>query len=175
MRELKKFGESVVRGISNLLARASLAAPAKQGKLQSLQLQVLSGEAKEAVELFEPYGYTGVAMEGAESVVAFIGGSRTHAIALVQTDRRFRPTDLLPGEVALFTNEGTRIVLRRDGKVEVIAAAEVRITTAKVIVEGNLDVVGNTTFTGTVMANGKVIDERSRHGLPGGGQTLEVV
>jgi hypothetical protein len=36
-------------------------------------------------------------------------------------------------------------------------------------------VIGNTTFTGTVTANGKRIDDTHNHHLPGGGQTLEVV
>ncbi len=85
MRGMKKFGDRVARGLGNLLARAVLAG-VQQNKLQVLQLQVLAGETKDGVELFEPYGFTGVALPGAESVVAFLDGGRTHAVALVQTD-----------------------------------------------------------------------------------------
>lgn len=174
MRSLKKFGDRVSRGLGNLLARAVLAANAQQNKLQVLQLQVLAGETKDGVELFEPYGFTGVALPGAESVVAFLDGGRTHAIALVQTDRRYRPTDLLPGEVAIYNNEGTRVVLRNGGKVEVLAATEVKLATAKVKLIADVEIIGNTTFTGTVKANGHSIDETSRHNLTGGGTTLGV-
>lgn len=172
---MRKALASVARGLGNLLARAVLTAVPRQGKLQSLQVALLESEAKEGVELFEPYGLTGVALPGAEGLIAFLGGHRTHGVALVQTDRRYRPVDLQPGEVALFNHEGTRVVLRNGGKVEVLAATEVKVTTAKVILRANVEVVGKTTFTGEVWANGKRIDNTHKHQLPGGGQTLEVV
>lgn len=173
MRGMKKFSDRVARGLGNLLARAVLAG-VQQNKLQVLQLQVLAGETKDGVELFEPYGHTGVALPGAESVVAFLDGGRTHAVALVQTDRRYRPTDLQPGEVALYNHEGTRVVLRNGGKVEVLAATEVKITTTQVILQADVEILGNTVFTGTVTANGKRIDQTHTHNLPGGGTTLAV-
>src|SRR3990167_2011860 len=173
MRGMKKFSDRVVRGLGNLLARAVLAG-VQQNKLQVLQLQVLAGETKDGVELFEPYGHTGVALPGAEGVVAFLDGGRPHAVALVQTDRRYRPTDLQPGEVALYNNEGTRVVLRKGGKVEVLAATEVKVTTTKVILQADVDILGNTVFTGTVTANGQRIDQTHTHNLPGGGTTLAV-
>lgn len=172
---MRKALASVARGLGNLLARAVLTAVPRQGKLQSLQVSLLEGETREGVELFEPYGFTGVALPGAEGLIAFLGGHRTHGVALVQTDRRYRPVDLQPGEVALFNHEGTRVVLRNGGKVEVLAAAEVKVTTAKVILQADVEVIGNTAFTGTVTANGKRIDDTHNHHLPGGGQTLEVV
>ncbi|MCW8156634.1 phage baseplate assembly protein V [Stutzerimonas stutzeri] len=162
------------RGLGNLLARAVLAG-VQQNRLQSLQLQLLAGEVKDGVELFEPYGLTGHALPGAEAAVAFIDGSRTHGIALVQTDRRYRPVDLAPGEVALFNHEGTCVVLRNGGRIEMTAATEVAIQTGRLALTGDLDVIGATTFTGSVSANGHAIDETHRHELPGGSQTLEVV
>ncbi|MGK4310073.1 phage baseplate assembly protein V [Pseudomonas mosselii] len=168
---MNKALAGVARGLGNLLARAVLTAKPRQGKLQSLQVALLEGEAKEGVELFEPYGLTGVALPGAEGLIAFLGGHRTHGVALVQTDRRYRPVDLQPGEVALFNHEGTRVVLRNGGKVEVLAAAEVKVATAKVILQADVEVIGNTTFTGTVTANGKRIDESHRHPGDSGGQT----
>lgn len=159
------------RGLSNLLARAVLS-HARQNKLQALQVEVLAGEVKDDVELFEPYGLTGFALPGAESVVAFIGGYRGHGIALVQADRRYRPTDLQPGEVAVFNHEGTRVVLRNGGRVEVQSATEVRITTGKVRIEASeLEVQAITRFTGQVWANGKRIDETHKHNLVSGGKT----
>ena len=64
---------------------------------------------------------------------------------------------------------------RNGGKVEVLAATEVKVTTAKIILQANVEVVGKTTFTGEVWANGKRIDNTHKHPLPGGGQTLEVL
>lgn len=170
MRSMRRLSEKMQRGLGNLLARAVLAG-VQQNRLQSLQLQLLAGEVKDGVELFEPYGLTGHALPGAEAAVAFIDGSRTHGIALVQTDRRYRPVDLAPGEVALFNHEGTCVVLRNGGRVEMTAATEVAIQTGRLALTGDLAVTGNTTFTGTVTANGKRIDESHRHPGDSGGTT----
>lgn len=168
MRSMKRLTEKMQRGLGNLLARAVLAG-VQQNRLQSLQLQLLAGEVKDGVELFEPYGLTGHALPGAEAAVAFIDGSRTHGIALVQTDRRYRPVDLAPGEVAVFNHEGTRVVLRNGGRIEIEAASEVAITCPQV------SIVGNVAITGQLSANGKRIDETHRHPGDSGGTTGAVL
>lgn len=170
MQGMKRFAERAQRSIGNLLARAVLSG-VSQNKLQSLQLQLLAGEVKDGVELFEPYGLSGHALPGAECLVAFIDGRRTHGIAVAQTDRRYRPTDLQAGEVALFNHEGTCVVLRNGGKVEVLAAAEVKVVSNKVVLHAEVEVVGKTSFTGEVWANGKRIDETHRHPGDSGGTT----
>lgn len=168
MRSMKRLTEKMQRGLGNLLARAVLAG-VQQNRLQSLQLQLLAGEVKDGVELFEPYGLTGHALPGAEAAVAFIDGSRTHGIALVQTDRRYRPVDLAPGEVALFNHQGTRVVLRNGGRIEIEAASELAITCPQV------SIVGNVAITGQLSANGKRIDETHRHPGDSGGTTGAVL
>ncbi len=95
----------VKRGLSMMLARGVLQRANAGGKLQTVQVSLLADEIKDGVELFEPYGLTSHALPGAETVVGFLGGDRSHGIALVMTDRRHRPTDLAAGEVAVFTHE----------------------------------------------------------------------
>jgi phage baseplate assembly protein V len=59
-------------------------------KLQSLQMRLTAGEVNDDMEHFEPYGFTSNPLAGAEGVVTFLGGDRSHAIALVIADRRYR-------------------------------------------------------------------------------------
>jgi phage gp45-like len=80
-------------------------------------------------------------------------------------DRRFRLTGLEAGEVALYDDLGNRVLLLRDrmrleGKdiVEVVAP-KANIQADTTTIAGNLVVNGDTTFNGTVAANGKRIDD----------------
>jgi phage baseplate assembly protein V len=88
---------------------------------------MLSNETKDDIEHFEPYGFTSNPKGGAEVLVIYLGGNRSHAIAAVAADRRFRLQNLEAGEVALYTDEGTSVVLKR-GKIVEVTCDEYRLT-----------------------------------------------
>ncbi len=121
-RTLAKMTAPLKRGLQMLLARAVVTA-VQSGKLQIVQVSLLAGEAKDGVQHLEPYGWTSHPHPGAEAAVGFIGGDRSHGIALMVADRRYRITTLQPGEVAIFTDEdqqgGHRVILRRGRGVEI--------------------------------------------------------
>lgn len=106
-------------GISTILSRYSVVLAKAAGKLQRLQIRSLAGEVLDGIESLEQYGFTSVALAGAGGVALFFGGDRSHGVALPPNDKRYRPTDLQPGEVAIYTDEGARITLRRGRLVEV--------------------------------------------------------
>lgn len=138
----------LARRIENLLARAIVTA-ASGGKLQVLQLSILSGEVKDGVQHYEPAGFTSHPVAGAEALVFFPDGVRTHAVAAVVTDRRFRPADLLPGEAAVFCPGDGSAQLRaeRDGTI--------RIRGKRIILESEGDI--------SFAASGQLLEESSEH------------
>ena len=99
--------------LTRLLARGTVVLANSASKLQSLQMRLTAGEVNDDLEHFEPYGFTSHQLAGAEGVVTFIGGDRSHAIALVIADRRYRLQALAAGEVAIYTDEGDKIHLKR--------------------------------------------------------------
>jgi len=96
-------------------------------KLQQVQVELLADEVKDHVERFQQYGFTSVPLEGAEVLCVFLGGGRDHGIAFAIDDRRYRLTGLKNGDVALYTDEGTRIVLSRDKTVTITECDELKI------------------------------------------------
>jgi phage baseplate assembly protein V len=104
--------------------------------MQRVQARVLSNETKDDIEHFQPYGFTSHPKPGAEALIIFIGGNRTHGIAPVVDDRRYRLRHLEPGEVALYTDEGTSVVLKR-GKVVEVTCDEFRLTCKKLTLEAS--------------------------------------
>lgn len=109
------------QAMAGFLARGVVVLANSARKLQSLQLRITAGEAKDDMEHFEPYGFTSCPLEGAEALTAFIG-DRSHGVVLVVSDRRFRLQALKPGEVALHTDEGDFLHFKRGRVLEVKTA-----------------------------------------------------
>lgn len=99
--------------VRNLIARGEVSA-VTVGNMQGLQAKLFAGEVKGGIEHFEPYGFTSHPLAGAEPVVLFPGGDRSHGIAIVVADRRYR-VKVQPGEVAVHDDQGQVVHLKRDG------------------------------------------------------------
>jgi phage baseplate assembly protein V len=114
-RELRKLR---VR-LANLVARAVVSLVDDAKKMQALQVTVLDGETRDAVERFQQYGFTSVPLEGAEVILLCAGGRREHAVAIAVDDRRHRLKGLADGEVALYHKDGAKVLLKSDGSIEI--------------------------------------------------------
>lgn len=142
-------------------------------KMQGLQVHLLADEVRDSVERFQEYGFSSHPLPGAEAIAAGVGGSRDHVVVLAVDDRRYRLRGLAQGEVALYTDEGDKIVLRRGGVIEVTAAAKVRLVTplvectGNVTIDGTLQVDGTITSGATVTAAADVRDQGGTKSMAG--------
>ncbi|WP_145534797.1 phage baseplate assembly protein V [Yersinia alsatica] len=107
------------RGLSNMLVRAVVRHLDTGSKNQMLQIQMIANELKDNIEHLEPYGFTSAPLMGAEAFAAFPDGDRSHGVVLVVADRRYRIKGLKSGEVAIYSDEGDSITLKRGNKIEV--------------------------------------------------------
>jgi phage baseplate assembly protein V len=122
--------------LQNLVSRAVVRRVDDASGLQLHQFALLADETREGVERVQNYGFTSVPLEGAEAVVLFVGGFRDHGLAVAVDDRRHRLKGLQPGEVAIYTDEGDSVVIRRGGTVEVTAATKVVLSAPAVELAG---------------------------------------
>lgn len=154
-RSMMRHLAPLQRGLRNLLARAVVTGIDAAGKMQLLQVQLLADEVKGGVEHLEPYGYTSHAKPGAEALAVFLDGDRSHGLVIMVGDRRYRLKGLAQGEVALYTDEGDTLILKRGriaelttGTFLVKASAKVRFETPLVETTGDLlDKAGSNTRT----------------------------
>jgi len=103
-------------------------------RLQVVQLGLLAGETAE-MERFQQYGFTCRPLDGAEAIAVAVGGSRGHLVAVAVDDRRHRMKGLSTGEVALYTDEGDYIHMKRGRIVEVTAGAAIKVTAPSITAE----------------------------------------
>jgi phage baseplate assembly protein V len=171
--------DPIARRVRLMVGRAVVKLVSDAGALQELQLQLLADEVRSRAERFQNYGFTSVPLPGAEAVAVSVGGSRSHVVVVAVDDRRYRLKDLQPGEVAIYTDQGDRIVLKRDGQIEVVASTRVRIECPRVECSGDLHVEGSVTCDQNVSdVNGSMQEMRDiynshTHGGvdPGAGNT----
>lgn len=157
------------RRVLNIVSRAVVTLVDDTLKMQGLQLTLLEDEVREQVERFQQYGFTSVPFAGAEALVLAVGGNRDHLLAIAIDDRRSRKRNLQPGEVALYTDQGDSILLKRGRIVEVTAGTKVRVVAPLVEMTGNLTVAGDITVTGDVIAGSVHLKTHKHAGVQSGG------
>jgi len=108
-------------------------------KMQTMQVKMLKDEVYSDLERFNEYGFTSVPLDGSEAIVVSIGGNRDHSVIIKADDRRYRMKGLKGGEVAIYTDEGDKIHLKRNkiifikggDKMEIEIENEIKTTTKK--------------------------------------------
>ena len=118
---------ALVNRLANMVARAVVSLADDSKGVQALQVDVLKGETRDEIERLQDYGFTSVPKPGAEASILFVGGRRDHGLAIAVDDRRYRIKNLESGEVAIYTDQGDKIVLKRGGNIEVTASTKVVI------------------------------------------------
>lgn len=82
--------EAMQRQLLGLIGRAVVKSISAARKCQTVDVSLIAGEPKAGVEHLEPYGFTARANSGAEAVVLFPDGDRSHAVVVTVSDRRYR-------------------------------------------------------------------------------------
>ncbi len=100
-----------------------------------------TGEKFKKREYFQHYGFTSRPLANAEAIILRQGNN---IFCIATDDRRYRLT-IENGEVAIYTNEGDYIHLKRENNIEIktktikiIAATKVEIETPELEVSGNI-------------------------------------
>jgi len=123
---MKRIIAALKNRIYLIIGRSILKAIDNSESTQKLQVVGLSGETITDIERFQEYGFESYPYVEAEAVCVFINGNRDNGIVLCVHDKRHRPTDLAPGEVAQYHSEGHRVLLKAGGIIEV-EGAEIKI------------------------------------------------
>jgi len=103
--QLNRFVQPLKDRIMLLFGRAILKAVYNSGMTQKLQIDILDDESEDNVERFQEYGFETYPESESQAAVAFLGGDRSHGIALCIHDRRYRPLNLGEGDTMLYTRQ----------------------------------------------------------------------
>lgn len=136
MDAVGKFIRPIEQRIRMALGRAVVTLVDDARRAQEIQIELLADEAQDGVERFQNYGFTAHPHPGAEAIVACPQGLRSHAVAIVVEDRRYRLKGLQKGEVALYDDLGNKVLLARDAiRVTAVDRVEIVAPEAQVVAD----------------------------------------
>ncbi len=147
MRNPVDFFNALIEDIKNrvrlTVGRCIITAMNTGGQINVAQIQLLADEVLDDVPVVQQYGFVSAALPGAEGVNLSLGGMRDNSVIIATNDRRYSIKNLAGGEVAIYTDEGDKIHLKR-GKVirietstlEVAATTKISFTTPALEVSG---------------------------------------
>lgn len=169
--------ETIQRQLLGLIGRAVVKSISAATKCQTVDVSLIAGEPKAGVEHLEPYGFTARANSGAEAVVLFPDGDRSHAVVVTVSDRRYRLKGLQTGEVAVYDDQGQSVTLTREGIVVDGAGKRSRFAPPKARFEMHLEVTGQVKdlcdSSGTTMSAMRLAYNGHRHRENGQGSNTD--
>lgn len=151
MRDIVRLLAPVWRRLRLIVSRGVVRLSDDGRKLQVVQMDLLAGETA-AMERFQQYGFTCRPLDGAEAIALAVGGSRGHLVAIAVDDRRHRMKNLQNGEVALYTDEGDYIHMKRGRIVKVNVGQDLEVVVgnnANVTAGGSVNVDAATKIAAT--------------------------
>ncbi|WP_049857327.1 phage baseplate assembly protein V [Trabulsiella odontotermitis] len=115
---IKLIDERVSRMMSRIRQafRGKLTLTETSSGVQLSQVSGLATEDLPGVELFQHYGFTSAPPAGTMAIMVPVGGRTSHSVIVATENSAYRLQGLQNGEVAIYTDEGASIVLKR-GKI----------------------------------------------------------
>ena len=135
-RELRRLLDPIRRKLRLIFSRSIVVVVRDDEGLQILQVKGLPGEVLDGIERFQNYGFTSVPLVGAEAILGFIGGARSHGVGVAVDDRRHRKKGMAFGEVAVHTDEGDSIHFKRGKIIAVTSGTEVDVNAPTIKLTG---------------------------------------
>lgn len=173
-------------------------------KMREVQITLANGEVRDKAEHYEPFGFTSepIADGNTDAVVLFTDESRGISLVICVADRRYKPTDLIPGEACVYDKKGRRVWLKEDGIIiegcsdpvtinssakVTINAPSVNINAAETTISGHVTVKGGLSVsggegaqvTGAIAASGDItsgsisVQNHVHGGIQPGGSTTD--
>lgn len=87
--------------------------------IQQVQADGLAGEQLQDAELFQHFGFTSNPPAGTQCVMLPIGGQTSHSIIIATENEKYRITQLASGEMAIYSQDGAYVAIKRGRIVEV--------------------------------------------------------
>jgi len=109
-----------------------------------IQVEGIAGEISDRVERWGVVGVASHPKPGTEALLAAVGGSRSHLVAVAGDDRERRPTNLAEGEIVVYAPDGSQATISLvDGKITIDASGDVVVNGGTVTIYSAQVDIGN--------------------------------
>ena len=147
MGSISRATDTIRKKIFLIAGRGTLKTIVVSKNTAKAQGEFLKDETISDIDVMEDYGFSSNPEAGAQIVAIFIDGNREQGISIRTHDRRYKPTDLQPGEACMYHKSGSRILMKSDGSIEVDSTVGITLKTGDASA-WLPNILGNCAFTG---------------------------
>lgn len=119
LRAIYRVVTPLKNAMRGLVRRGVLGSLNVAGQGSTFQASTTANDVDDGVELMQAHGFWSTPPDGAEGVVLRIGGSRACSVGVCFGARGAKPGGLQQGDTAVYNDQGTQIILRANGNIEV--------------------------------------------------------
>lgn len=142
-----------------MISRAVVTAQHDGGEAQTVDVTTHASVDRSAVEVVQQFGFTSMAPGGAMVVVLAVGGDQSDLVALPVAAPGARLGGLNPGDTAIYSANGSRIIIRADGVIEVNATQKVVGKAPNWDIEGDVKIKGDVDIDGELRTSRDIRDK----------------
>lgn len=107
--------ERLWRRLQMVVGRGRVKTGNDAGPVQLLQVQFSGQDVRDNTPRVAEYGFTSMPRPECQAVLVFMAGDRSNGVILGTNDEAARLKNLLPGEVAIYDDQGQSVYLTRAG------------------------------------------------------------
>jgi phage gp45-like len=134
--------DRLYRRIRMSVAPMKITATDDTGPVHRAQVRGFPNETIDNMPVSQIYGLASHAMVGTDAMAVFCSGDRSNGVIIATGNQQYRLRNLKSGEVALYTDEGDKVVLSRGRIISVTCGTKVHIDCPLVEMTGDLHVTG---------------------------------
>lgn len=150
--------DRVYARLIGMVRGARIAATRDDAPVQLAQVRLSNLETHDRLPNLAHYGLASRPLPGAEAVVLTVSAERSGGIVIATSDQRYHFA-LVEGEVAMHTDEGDSVHLRRGRVIAVTAGTRVQVTAPDATFSGNVEIAGTLSVTGDISGAARIRDQ----------------
>jgi phage gp45-like len=135
---MSSITERLYRRVMMAVAPVKITATDDSGPVHRAQVRGFPPETIDNMPVLQIYGLASHAMPGSDAMALFASGDRSNGVIVATGNQQYRLRGLAPGEVALYTDEGDKVVLSRGRIIEITSGTKVRIVCPRLEVTGDI-------------------------------------
>lgn len=144
-----------------MIGRAIIKAVNDGTPIQETRISALAGEAMDRIARMQEFGFASNPPEGTEAIVVALGGNRENLVIIATDNRAVRFKNLASGEMAIYTDDGTYLHLKKNGNVELKTATKTLVDCPDVEITGNVLIKGDTVIEKTLLVKDDVTFDKN--------------
>lgn len=127
LNQLERWISPIKKALQTIVRKAIIISVDDSNDLQLITALIGKNQKITNIERLQQFGLTSVPENSSEAVILSVAGQQEHAVAVAVDSSSKRPKNLSNGDVCLYANNTTKIVLSQSGDISIETTGNINI------------------------------------------------